>query len=311
MFNGEKIPFFEKEKQFGCNVSIRNFYFRHAEKASGLVGDENGMSISRLSEKGRHDSYKLGSQIGNPAKDGFKIKWSGLERTLETGEEKTEGYLGDNDRKKFITREVKELSGDLMDTKKEFGALYIEKWEMNKKAILEKRDLKIDSYTILDSTQQAEIAEEAEEPVIAEWIDDPKSDLHKFYPPEEAAAYIATIVNKGIEMVKKLKNNSAVDIFNMTHKTITEPLLMKIILLPNGQKPQKLAEIGGALGLNEGWELDVKTDNNGTQIVKLIMYRVNSSNGQNPKYDKTEYNIDLDELNRLAEIGKELRKNDE
>lgn len=301
----EKENIFSKpEKQEkGLNVKVRSFYFRHAEKASGIVGSGSNLSKSLISEKGKEDSIELGKHIENPARDGYKIGWSGNERTLQTGEAETEGYLGEEERKKFVTREKLELSEK--NIPKEAGELYFSMWGENKKKILDELGIKTEDYEKLSPDKQAEIAEKAEEPVTSEWVDNNESELAKLYPQEKAAAHIAVLVRRDIKTPEKLVSGSSVDLFRITHKTITEPLLMKIIILENGEKPKKLEDIGGSLGLNEGWEIDSMTDENGEKSVKLFLYRVGKFEGE-LGYIKKEYNIDLEELERLADLGVEL-----
>lgn len=306
----EKLKTFEQkggdkkyEKPYGLNVKVRNFYLRHAEKASGIVGQDGKISKSTLSKRGEEESKILGEQLPFPAKHGFKIKWSSFQRTLETGEAKTKGYLGEEERRKFITR--KDVT--LLDpyAPQECRDLYLKKWQSNKLAIM--KDMGIEEeYDKLSTDQQAEIAERAEEPVTEEWLDNKDSELAKLYSPEEAAARLAVLVRRDIKMPKRLKSGSEVDLFRVTHKTITEPLLMKILILPNGGKPKKLKDIGGSLGLNEGWEINSFTNDEGKKEVKLFLYRVDRS-GESPKYEKQEYKIDLEELNRLADLGVGLK----
>lgn len=292
---------------YGKNVEVRSIYLRHTQKASGAVGAGSQISQSVISEQGGTDSIALGSDIPNPAKDGYKIGWSNSERTLQTANKLIEGYLRDDERKRFNPG-IKEQLFDNWKSK-EFNQLYIGKWEENKKKIMLDRGYDPENYSKLSIDEQTEIAETAEEPVIEEWIDNKNSKLAELCSTEEAAAQLAVLVSRDIKMPTKLKSGSQVDLFRLTHKTITESLLMRIITLPDGRKPQKLKEIGGSLGLNEGYEIDTKIDETGKKTSKLTMYRVNKS-GEHLDYVKTEYGLDMDELKRLAEIGKGLQSKD-
>jgi len=300
-------PEAEYEKPYGLDVGIKNYYFRHAEKASGLVGGEGGISTSNISEKGKKESRELGSQLEKPARQGFKIRWSGLDRTLETGRAMTKGYLDEDIGKEFTARQSADLLPEYATQYDQFVDLYMLKWEENKKVIMDEMGIEGEEYASLDPTQQAEIAERAEEPITSEWLGNPDSELGKLHPPEIAASYLAVRVRRDIKLADKLKSGSEVDFFNMTHTTITEPLLMEIVELEGGQKPKEIKDIGGALGLNEGWELDVATDEDGEKTVKLFIYRVDRS-GDNPQYNKTEYDIDLERLDELAVDGLRLTK---
>lgn len=288
------------EKSFGLDVKIKAFYFRHAEKASGKVGDSSGVSKSFISEKGQQDSEILGALLPEPAEHGHKMAWSSLERTSETGDAMLRGYSPDNRAKEFKKRVKIELLGKSVT--KEFLDLYISKCIKNDNEILKAKGLDPDDYPKLTPEEQAEISEKGEENVIEGWINNEDSELVKMLTPEQAAADLAVIVRRDINMPKKLKLGSRIDLFRMTHKTITEPLLMKIIILPDGGKPDKLKDIGGSMGLNEGWEINSFINENGEKEVKLFLYRVDKSEDF-PKYNKEEYKIDLDELNRLADLG--------
>ncbi len=303
----KKVPEIEKlkdephyEKPYGLDVLVRSFYFRHAEKASGNVGTESGFSTSNISERGRSESAILGEQLPETAADGLKIAWSGSERTKETAEAMVSG-LQKAEEKMFKTREKSKL-GVYDYGSKEFADVYLKMWNSNKIAILKEMKISENDYNELDTNEQAKIAEKAEESVIQRWLDNPESELAKLSPPEVAAAHLAIFVRKNINMPQKLKSGSKVDLLGVTHKTITEPLLMRIIKLDNGGHLEKLEDIGGSLGLNEGWEVDSFVDEEGEKRVRLFVYRVDRS-GDMPKYIKQEYCVDLEELDRLAELG--------
>ncbi|GAG36011.1 unnamed protein product, partial [marine sediment metagenome] len=166
----EKPKIFEQKKEnkkyeepYGLNVKVRSFYFRHAEKASGIVGDSAGISQSAISEKGEKESVQLGTQLPKPAKDGFKIGWSGVDRTLKTGDAMALGYLDDEERKEFKNRNKVELSD--VNMPKSFMELYINEWNKNKNKILKEKNINTEEYKKLSAEEQAEIAEKAEEPV--------------------------------------------------------------------------------------------------------------------------------------------------
>ena len=305
VFLGEKIKKYEKPK--GLDVRVRSFYFRHAEKANAAIVNTGGTGMSRaaISEKGREESVGLGKELPEPVEHGYKIAWSKNPRTLETIEAMAEGYLKGEERRKFTTRKRTALSEDYIP--KPLYGPYVAKWEVNKKKMMEERGIKPEDFKNLSPTEQAEIAEKSEEPVVTEWIDNPESELAKIYPPETAAAHSAVLVRRDANTPERLKSSSAIDFFRGTHKTVTEPLLMRILLDEKGKTPEKLSDIGGALGLNDGWELDSFTDENGEKKLKIIMYRADKT-GEKPVYHKKEFGVDSDELNRLADLGVKLEK---
>ncbi len=295
------------ERPKGLDVRVRNFYFRHAEKASGEVGTvSDGISRSAISlglEGGRMNTLKLSSQLPEPA-DKYHIGWSGNVRTLETMDALTLDYDG----KEQISEPV--LFPELLDSirPKEWDKLYISIWEGNKSKIMQEKSIDPAKFSKLSPSQQAEIAEGAEEPVMNEWIDNPESELAKLYPVETAATHIAVLVKQDLDLTAKLDSGTKLDQFRGTHKTITEPLLMKIIILENGKKPQKLEDIGGCMDLNDGWELDVRTDDKGEITYKFIMYRAVHDTGGGVTYLTKEFSVDVNELNRLGEIGLKLKE---
>ena len=292
----------------GRDVLVRNFYFRHAEKASAVIGDVKTGEISKsaISSNGKRESLMLGNQMPELAEQ-IEVGWSGIDRSLETIEAKIEGDQKDS--RNIFAKEHPELAGLAPE---EWAKLYIIKWEENKREILNKRKISEKKYPILPPGEQAEISEIAEEPVISEWINDQNSDLAKLNPPENVAANIAVLIREDIEKPEELESGSKLDQLRGTHKTIMEPLLMRVLKLENGQKPKTLEEIGGSLGLNDGFEIDSYIDRVGEKRLKFIMYRaVRSEPGEGITFIKKEFNIDLDELNRLADFGIELRNKKE
>ena len=160
-----------------------------------------------------------------------------------------------------------------------------------------------EKFNGLSADEQAKIAEDSEIPVMEEWINNTESELAKLYPLEEWAAKFAVLVDRNRKSVGRLYSGSSIDRLNTTHKTVMEPLLMKILVLPDGSKPKTLADIGGQIGLNDGWALRTKTDANGEPASRLFMYRVKDFHTDNPRYEQSEYKVDIKELERLADIG--------
>lgn len=262
------------------------------------------ISKSAISPRGRSESLQLGIQAPEFSEQ-TDIGWSGNIRTLETIKGLIEG--GQVDGVDFKAQERIELSEKLMP--KDWIRLYVAKWDANKAKILAEMGISKKRYPLLSTSEQAEIAETAEEPVIAEWLDNQNSELAKLYPSETAAAHMAVLVKEDIEKPANLESGSKLDQLRGTHKTITEPLLMKILRLENGQKPQKLEDIGDCLSLNDGFEIDSSIDEKGEKSLKFTMYRaVKTEPGEGITFIKKEFGVDLDELNRLADLGVKLEK---
>jgi hypothetical protein len=310
----EGAPRPESSETFGRNVHLRSRYFRHAEKASGNVGAGQTFSSANISPRGAEESKILGRQLGEPLTKGIKLYGSSQDRTIETGEATASGLReGSEPVPELSSRRRQEL---LFSEPEEYAGPYLERWETNKRAIMidrgiigesaDAKTMKI-AYDALDTTTQADIAESAEEPVISEWLDDPNSELAQAYLPEHAATEVAILVHRDLKAANRLPNDSAYDMMKVTHKTVTEALLKRIIQLEGGKKPERLADIGGSLGLNDGFEFDIQTDEHGERVVTFTMYRVDRS-GEEPKYVTEKYDVDLRELERLAELGVKLRK---
>lgn len=296
-------------EKVGRNVSVHALYFRHAEKASGIVGTGSQVSASLISPRGKIQSENLGADLTKlsvPGADGIKIRSSLQPRTRESADAMVAGYRGESETLQFPPRVKWELSPDTQP--KDYFALYVKKWDVLKNEEMKRRGIDPKDFSKLTPKEQAEIAEPSEEPVAAEWLQDPKSDMACLFPPEVAAAQIAVLVRRDMETTGRLKSGSAIDLFNNTHRTMTEPLLMRIMRMPDGTKPGKLADIGGLLGLNDGFEMRTRTDQNGIPTTKLFMYRVEDSESDQPEYERKEYGIDIDELNRLADMGINLQR---
>ncbi|GEM_PF-2288337 len=293
----------------GRNVNVRALYFRHAEKASGIAGSGSEISSSLISPRGRMQSESLGAHLAKlsvPGEHGTKIRSSLQPRTRETADAMVGAYRTPADIERFRARPRIELSSDTQP--KDFLALYIKKWEAEKNKIMAKLGIDPKNFSELTPKEQAEIAEPSEIPVAEEWLNDPESEIARLFPLEKAAAQLAVLVRRDARSATRLKSGSSVDLFNNTHRTMTEPLLMRIMRFKDGGKPQKLADIGGLLGLNDGFELRTKTDQEGVPMTKLIMYRVKNRELDLPEYEQTEYDVDMKELDRLADFGLDLKR---
>ncbi len=147
--------------------------------------------------------------------------------------------------------------------------------------------------------EQEQIAESAEEPVIREWLDNPESELAKFFPPSQAAARFARLFNRRHErLAGKLYSGSEVDLFHITHKTITEPFLTSGVLIrkSDGKRITKLEQLGGSLTTLGDWESEVATDNAGNPSIVV-------------KIRGEEYGIDHTVLENL--LQQQIEKEDE
>lgn len=261
----------EGEKRFGNNVTIINHWDRHAQKQSGEVFAAGGKAISRsaISEKGQREAREHGRHI-TAQTHGAKGYVSTSERTGQTLEKMLEGYQEANPdapvRKSLRVKE--ELSSDQPE---DFLKLYDEKFGAEKKKLLDHRGLSKEDFKQLTPDEQEKIAEQAEEPVLREWLDDADGELSRLYPPRDAAAHFAKIFSRHTDVAQRLYNGSEVDLFHVTHKTITEPFLVSGALLrtSDGKRINSLEDLGGSFETLGGWESEVRTNPEGKLRVSV------------------------------------------
>ena len=294
------FEFREDVPKYGNDVTIRNIWQRHTQKASAEIfaADKDKISTSSISPGGASCAEERG-RIIDASTHGAKGYRSESPRTLETFDALMKGYQDTNP--DVPVREAVRVKKELMaaEGNKEWMLLYDKKWSENKAKLLQE-GIASDKYPDvpfkeLSPNQQEEIAEAAEEPVIREWLDDPDSKLAELYPPREQAKIFAKLFDRRHErMAGKLNNNSEIDLFHNTHKTTTEPFLASGVLIRASDEKRitKIFELGGSLQILDDWESLVKTDSEG-----------------NPKTIITirgeEYRIDQDAYNELlgAEEG--------
>lgn len=288
------------ESPKGRDVTIRIFSFRHAMKDKSKQASPYGLA----------ESAALGEQLPDVAKDGYKLIPSTQERSLRTIEKMTEKYSG---ARRFNTREKGFVS--LYDCRLPydsdgFEAAWGQKIEEARDEIFAREGLDENAYQQLRPEQQALVDDLLESAAVVDWIDNPSSEMAKSLPPETMAMSTAIELDRYLRMPERLKSGSAVDLLRGTHQSILEPLLARVVRLPNGEPVKSLNDIGGAMGFNEGFELISQTDKTGQPSARLILYRAPRDwrNPTPPQYQKTEYGLDLDELHRLAVSGRQLLK---
>jgi len=150
-------------------------------------------------------------------------------------------------------------------------------------------------FSTLSPNQQEEIAEVAEEPVIMEWLSGDDNELARLYPPEKVASKFAVLFNRRHErLATKLYSDSKLDLFHITHKTITEPFLVSGVLIrkSDNHRITRVEELGGSLEVLGNWESTVSTDEAGESAVAVTIRGI-------------EYTIDNNRLRELLNYGKE------
>lgn len=264
----------EGHEQFGEDVTIRNFWVRHAQKKSGEVFNAaaTGLSTSSISPKGAEMSQEFGATI-EALPDGAKGYVSNSPRTTETVENILDGYQKKNPDAPIRKLRLREQL-TTADQPADFLKLYDTMFSAEKNRILVERGIAPEAFSTLSPDEQQEIAEAAEEPVIREWVDNPESNLAQLYPPETAAARFAALFNRRHQrMADKLHSGSEVDLFHLTHKSVTEPFLASGVLVrkSDGTRITKLEQIGGSMTPLDEWESVAHTDNDGQPSVTVTI----------------------------------------
>lgn len=291
---------------YGTNVKIHNHWIRHTQKQSAEVfnKDVTGISSSAISEAGADRATAHGLTM-QPEKEGMKGYVSDSDRTNQTLDAIVEGYEQDpnaNPGDNRIETAIRQMRG-----KEELVAygpadwlkLYDQKWTANKERLLKERGLQLKDFGSLSPDEQEQIAEDAEEPVVREWLDKPESELAQLHPPRNAAAKFASLFNRRHDrMARYLKNESEIDIAHITHKTVTEPFLASGVLIRNsdGERITTIDQLGGSLRILDNWESETATDEYGNPTTKVLI------RGE-------EYHLDPEALAQLAQEGvAELKK---
>jgi broad specificity phosphatase PhoE len=288
-----EIPSFILEEEikealpkYGSNVHIRNYWGRHAQKQSGEVITAGELSKSSISQKGANESKEVGKKI-EAAKNGAKAYVSQSPRARETAESILEGYQEKNPDvpiRKIVIRE--KLSSNFP---KEFLEIYDGRFIESRTKLMQEMGLEHGLFKQLSPDQQEEIAERAEEPVLQEWLKG-QSGLSQLLTPKQASRTFAQLFNRRHgRMASKLYSGSEVDLIHITHRGIMEPFLVSGVLInQDGQRVTDIEELGGSLAIMEGWESEMKTDNQGNPITTV-------------KLREKTYSIDEMQLSKVVE----------
>jgi len=121
---------------------------------------------------------------------------------------------------------------------------------------------------------------------------------------EKTAQRIAHRVNVATNMPHYLKEGDDVEMESITHGPVQEALLKEVIILDNKQGNKKtgfdsVEEIGGAFKPGEGFEIETMQGEDGKEIKKLNIYRLDEKGVKVIKKD--EYEIDWDKVKSLGE----------
>jgi broad specificity phosphatase PhoE len=284
-----------EDKKYGSNVTVHNYWIRHTQKQSAEVfnKDVTAISSSAISSGGAERAESYGQTL-DKNQTVLKRYVSDSDRTNQTLDAILEGRLKDiPEQERPDVKSMRAKEELVAYGPGEWLKLYDQKWTANKKQILESQGQKLEDFSALTPDEQERIAEDAEEPVIREWLDDPNSELAKLHPPRNAAAKFAALFNRRHDrLAKKLYDESEVDIAHVTHKTVTEPFLASGVLIHNtdGARITTIDQLGGSLRILDNWESETTTDGQGNPTTKIII------RGE-------EYHLDPAMLAQLAEEG--------
>ena len=295
----------EGNEKFESVKGVRAFYIRHMQKS---VSEKN-RRITPISTRGIIEGLGLGEFLkSRSGKITNRRKvWSGEYRTKETAH--VVGYAAecpDVKEHRFIRSadldypKVKGLRGffaKLAEARAEILQEVLEGRGITDVDLEDKRAVE----RVVDADIMEELEDKAQESVLAEWIENPDSGIAKNYPPQNMIDQVAPNVRKAVRMPGKLDDGSYVDLMHFTHVGVTEPLLFKIIVSPSGNKPEKIADFGGSFKTGEGFRVDTQVDGNGESQAKIYIYRRTRNADDTFDYHQDEYDIDLEELNRIAD----------
>ncbi len=332
--NSIEHKFSKREREsgeYGKNVVINFYYFRHGQKMYAKVGRDT-ISDSLLSEKGITDSTELGSEMKQEGIDLVNIGTTSIDRqwTKGVGKNRTqqtaERVLSGNE---AIDRKVRRYFNLGFYTEPYKGSDYF--FSEYKRITDEKRDEVLQEVYSgkkledLSPDEQEKVMYIAEEPAIEWYLQHQGESLEKtdeakkWYAeqglkpnkttitPRESAALAAYQVNRLLNLPQFMKNDVVKNYFTVGNQLASEPFLTYVVLgkyagAEHGGKTEdglefnaveRLREIGGSLKITEGWHLKIITNDKGKLIANL-------------KFRDKEYDLDLDKIRELAEVGREL-----
>lgn len=284
------------EELKGTNVILKSFWGRHAQKMSGEVtnAENSGLSSSSISPKGQTDAHLFGGDI--PAsKDGASAYSSDSLRTQETLDNILLGYQEKNPDAPVRGQKVRDEI--TMEFPPAFIALYDQKFVAERSRIMQERGMDPATFKSLDPNLQQEIAEEAEEPVLREWLDG-GTELSMLYPPEICACKFAKIFyDHSVRIMGRLKAGTALDLLHNTHKSMMEPFMISGVLIRSrdGKKIENIEEIGGSMGVLESWQSIASTDEDGVSSIAVSLKGV-------------DYIVDREKLFQLVQENEKMSK---
>jgi len=268
----------EPKEARGKNIKIRAVFVRHGEKATSVKTSETG-----LTERGRQESAEFGRGLGK--RDAIKPYTTDTKRTRATSRE----IVGASPTEKKMKQRIRDgLRIELDETGPFFKRLM-----QIKKEIIGEDFQDIPDKELARRTEEAERRQTNYYLGFGEKRPDPNT-----YSPVEAASRVAQTVNTYIKMPERLNNGSEVDLVNAAHDMPISVFLSEVMVREvDGNRVigfDNVDEIGGPIRYNEGFELDISTDQTGDKVVRMFF--------RNQAYD-----IDTNRLQELVEISRGLK----
>jgi broad specificity phosphatase PhoE len=269
----------ESKERFGRNVKIHAIFVRHGEKEISPTKFETG-----LTERGKKESKEFAKKLKE--RKTIKAFSSDTERTKETAKLIVEASPTEKKMKQRV--------------KKELGFYYDPEGGFVKKLKEIKKEILGENFDRLPEKEQKERFHEYEKQTMDYYLGfgNKRPDPNTF-SPVETAAMIARRLDIYLRMPEKLYSDSEVDLINVSHDFPLVSFLKEVLIRKVGEKQirgfGKIDEIGGPIGLNEGFEVLIQTDNQGEESLKMI-------------FRNQEYRIDMERLKELVEIAKSLEE---
>lgn len=267
-----ELSFNEKIETYGENIEARVVIIRHGEKTHDPENLE-----SSLTEDGRVASANFGKT--RKLRDIVKPSSSNTTRTKDTALLATE-HSPTVKKGTYINRPELSFEYD------EHGLLANKIKEI-------KKDTLGEDYKKIDKSEFDKRIKEASNKTTNFFLDfeNSKPD-EKTNSPIEVASKMAKLLLTYIEMTKRLKSGSNVDLINATHDLNIASFLKEVI---SGKKTKSdsrnfdIQSIGGAIGYNEGFEIIIHRTDKDNFSLKLL-------------FRENEYDIDKKVLEDLGSV---------
>lgn len=272
----------ENSIEKGRNVTVHAVFIRHGEKEHDPDNPETGLTL-----KGEWNSRVFGQRRGR--KDSIKPISSDTNRTKDTA--------------KYAVVQSPAKNKENLELDRNLAFEYDPDSDFMKEIIRIKNDILGDDYENLSDEEFSKRLHEASIKQADYYLsfgnEKPDSIV---LSPVEVASRIAKMVYDYINKSDDIKNGSSVDFINATHDFNLITFIKEVIVRKiDGEKIRgfsSVEEVGGPFDFNESFEVLIKTDEKGNKETKLL-------------FRDNEFDLDLNRLNELVDINKNLDKKGE